>query len=298
MWSATSEKYLFGGPIPWDTQCFHAVDDRVRGGCSHSTLAPLRPKHTGDSDKDGNIAHFSGTLDTTTLGGAGFASQQTHGDLHWDLSDYDGIVLKVRPGGGARSAIGEGEVKKYTLLLKDSIPEKRPDGRERSAVCWEVDFRAERPAHSEGTTSRHYFKWSDFRATYRGRDCPDDEKKRLDIAGIKRVGFMVRSFFNEQSGDFSLGIESVAAYRKGEEYPYRDEPWYTSMGYKLGDETPKSPLNEKMPTRKRVQEMRYRDSPEDDTRTGDDGFVEDLRVTYLDPAESWSSWRYYLCGCI
>jgi hypothetical protein len=104
-------------------------------------------------------------------------------------------VLKVRPGTGAQSDIEEGgEGKKFTLLLKDSIPDKRPDGREPSAVCWEVDFRAKRPADSEGTTIQHYFKWSDFRATYRGRDCPDHEKKKLDISGIKRVGFMVRRY--------------------------------------------------------------------------------------------------------
>jgi hypothetical protein len=104
-------------------------------------------------------------------------------------------LLKVRPGAGAQSDINEGgEGKKYTLLLKDNIPDKRPDGRERSAVCWEVDFRAKRPAGSEGTTIRHYFKWSDFRATYRGRDCPGPEKKKLDIARIKRIGFMVRRY--------------------------------------------------------------------------------------------------------
>jgi hypothetical protein len=299
MESATSEKYLFGGPIPWDTQYFHAVDDSVRGGSSHSTLTPLPSKATGDSDGDSNTARFSGTLDTTTLGGAGFASQQTQGDLNWDLSDYDGIVLKFRPGAGAQSDIEEGGGgKKYTLLLKDNIPDRRRDGRERSAVCWEVDFRAKRPAGSEGTTLRHYFKWSDFRATYRGRDCPDHEKKKLNISGIKRIGFMVRSFFNEQSGDISLDIESLAAYRKSEEYPYRDEPGYTSMGYNLGDETSESALNEKMPIRERVQEMRYRDNPEDNTLTGDDSPLEDFHATYSGPAESWSIWRYYLCGCI
>ncbi|KAL2800507.1 complex I intermediate-associated protein 30-domain-containing protein [Aspergillus keveii] len=296
MESTTSKKYLFGGPIPWDTQSFHAVDDRVRGGSSHSTLKSLPSK---DGNGDSNTARFSGNLDTTTLGGAGFASQQTHGDLNWDLSDYDGILLKVRPGAGAQSDINEGgEGKKYTLLLKDNIPDKRPDGRERSAVCWEVDFRAKRPAGLEGTTIRHYFKWSDFRATYRGRDCPHPEKKKLDIARIKRIGFMVRSFFNEQSGDFSLDIVSLAAYRKGEEYPYRDEPGYTSMGYNLGDETSESALNEKMSIRERVQEMRYRDNPEDNTRTGDTSPLEDFHATYSGPAKSWSIWRYYLCGCI
>jgi hypothetical protein len=104
-------------------------------------------------------------------------------------------VLKFRPGAGAQSDIEEGGGgKKYTLLLKDNIPDRRRDGRERSAVCWEVDFRAKRPAGSEGTTLRHYFKWSDFRATYRGRDCPDHEKKKLNISGIKRIGFMVRRY--------------------------------------------------------------------------------------------------------
>ncbi|KAJ0425423.1 complex I intermediate-associated protein 30-domain-containing protein [Aspergillus carlsbadensis] len=301
MESATPEKYLFGGPIPWNFDSFRAVDDRVRGGSSRSTLTP-----TGNGDSNSNTARFSGTLDTTTLGGAGFASQQTYGDLNWDLSDYDGIVLRVRPGAGARSDINDGKGIKYTLLLKDNIPNKRPDGREQSAVCWEVDFHAKSPASSDGT---HYFKWSDFRATYRGRDCPDHLKKKLDTGGIKRVGFMVRSFFDEQSGDFSLDIESLAAYQKGEEYPHRDEPGYTSMEYNPGDETCESTLNEKMSTRERAHEMRYRDNPEDDTRAGADDPLEGFHATYFEPAESWSGWirswviviredvGYYLCGC-
>ena len=43
-----------------------------------------------------DIARFYGTLDIKTLGGAGFASQQTtRVEPPWDLSAYDGVVIEV-----------------------------------------------------------------------------------------------------------------------------------------------------------------------------------------------------------
>jgi hypothetical protein len=122
------------------------------------------------------IAKFHGTLDIKTLGGAGFASQRTRGeDRTWDLSAYDGIELIIDSADG----------KLYTLTLKDEILPKRPDGREQSTISWEFDFRA------EGRRTI-FVKWSDFRATYRGKNRDDAEP--LDLKRIKRFGIMIRRY--------------------------------------------------------------------------------------------------------
>ncbi len=46
-----------------------------------------------------SVARFYGTLDITTLGGAGFASQRTvrtpDNSSLWDLCGYDGLQLEV-----------------------------------------------------------------------------------------------------------------------------------------------------------------------------------------------------------
>ncbi|KAL3460370.1 complex I intermediate-associated protein 30-domain-containing protein [Aspergillus heterothallicus] len=252
---AASHKYLFGGPILWNPKIWRASDDTVRGGSSHSSLVTQT-----------NSAFFSGTLDTTTLGGAGFTSQQTTNDLNLDLSKYEGISLKYR---ALVPADFEAKgIKKYTLLLKDEIPDKRHDGRERSAVCWEVDFEPRLREEGEGgdAVTTVHFKWRDFRATYRGKDLPDhDQRKGLNTASVKRVGIMVRSFFDEQSGGFELEIKSIAAYREDSENTrYRDEPVdYTSTDYKLGNEVNMSGLDEnKRDGATASHHERYRDEPE------------------------------------
>lgn len=83
--------------------------------------------------------------------------------------------------------IDRADGKVYTLTVKDELLPRRPDGRERSSVSWEVDFRAE-----AGKGRRTVFvKWSDFRATYRGREV---EAEPLDLKGVRRFGIMVRRY--------------------------------------------------------------------------------------------------------
>ncbi|MCJ1418313.1 hypothetical protein MMC32_004660 [Xylographa parallela] len=188
--------YLFGGTSPWITPSVNwtAVDDRVRGGSSQSYLA-LVPNSTH--------VCFSGTLDTKTLGGAGFASQTTTGDKVWDLSAYDGIQVDVIKGQG----------KTYTLIVKDEVPQsKRDDGREISSVNWEYDFKiAENSVESEQTV-KVWVPWSEFKATYRGREKKD--AKPLKKAEIRRFSLMMRSFFEKQEGYFELVLASISAARK------------------------------------------------------------------------------------
>ncbi|KAL9051423.1 MAG: hypothetical protein Q9162_006030 [Coniocarpon cinnabarinum] len=187
-----------------------------------------------------NHAHFYGTLDIETLGGAGFASQRTANDsLSLDLAEYDGIQLSIA---GA-------DTKRYTLILKDSLLPRGDDGREQASVSYEYDFRVQFP-FGTGQEMVIRIPFAEFEPTYRGRK--QDNAKPLDTRSIKRLSFMVRSFFGSQKGDFSFAISQISAYkghrdiwrgwksaeRPGElreaiydqkstesfPYPYRDQP--------------------------------------------------------------------------
>lgn len=169
---------------PWLPPSWTVTDDRVRGGASQSYLTALPD----------NCARFHGHLDTSTLGGAGFASQfspvetaRVYGDgakKSWDLSAYDGVEIEV----------GKGDGKVYTLILKDEEQaEKREDGREKAVVNWEVEFKAgevggEKGKGEEGT--KVWVKWGDFKATYRGKEKGDAGELRT--GEVRRVGLMMR----------------------------------------------------------------------------------------------------------
>ncbi len=177
---------LFGAsklwlPPPWTT-----TDDRVRGGASQSYLTALPD----------NCARFHGHLDTSTLGGAGFASQFSPLDAAgagederngvWDLSAYDGIEVVV----------GKGDGKVYTLILKDDAPvEKREDEREKAGVNWEVEFDVavkggEEKSAEESETTQVWVPWGDFMATYRGK--AKEDAGHIKTGQIRRVGLMMR----------------------------------------------------------------------------------------------------------
>lgn len=151
---------------PWNSESWVTTDDRVRGGSSQSYLTVDRREK----------ACFHGNLDTSTLGGAGFASQHTEGPLDLDLSAYQGIVINVS---------GSTDGKRYALTLKDCIPGRRDDGRRKSGISWQADFI---PQGSGDVV----LNWKDFKATYRGKDKPDAEP--LDLANIKRIGLMMRRY--------------------------------------------------------------------------------------------------------
>ena len=153
----------------------------MRGGASVSHLTPVGPNDDSDGD-DALAVRFHGTLDTKTLGGAGFASQPTRGgggQRHWDLSSFGGLLIRLGAGPGAAD-----DGRRYVVTLKDEIPGRRDDGRARSGVSWEADFVA------DGRQDRVWLPWGNFRATYRGK--PKDDAKPLDLSNIKRIGLMMR----------------------------------------------------------------------------------------------------------
>lgn len=158
----TNKDNLFGPD--WNLTRWTASDDRVRGGSSVSELKPTA---------EGVLFH--GNLDIESLGGAGFASQRTVGDDQvWDLSGQDGVELRVGPSDG----------KRYTISLTDEIPERRPDGREQSALVWEYDFCTREIGH------KVHVPWRKLKPTYRGK--PVEHARPLDLSHIRRFRIMIR----------------------------------------------------------------------------------------------------------
>ncbi|KAF2401213.1 NADH:ubiquinone oxidoreductase complex I intermediate-associated protein 30 [Trichodelitschia bisporula] len=186
-----SHQDLFGGSQKWDPADWTASDDSVRGGKSQSYLdVPL--SEAG--------ARFYGVLDIGTLGGAGFASQRTRcNNRKWDLSSYDGIQLDVKHSDG----------KRYTLILKDRLlPKNAETGREQATISYEYDFQFSMSI--EGVPSSECFiPWDAFRPTYRGKEIKDAPK--LNTKEIRRFSVMMRSFFGDQEGSFSLTVGSISA---------------------------------------------------------------------------------------
>ncbi|KAF4306855.1 Galactose-binding domain-like protein [Botryosphaeria dothidea] len=188
---------LFGGTQPWKSADWTSSDDRVRGGKSQSyfDISPTDP-----------VARFYGNLDIKTLGGAGFASQRTTDeDRTWNIDGYDGIQIEIV----------KSDSKRYTFNIKNELLPPDPDtGREQSTISYEYDFVAPSP-NVAGETSTLFIPWHGFKATYRGREDPDAPK--INLTEIKRFSIMMRSFFGDQDGAFSLSIKSISAVRKDSE---------------------------------------------------------------------------------
>ncbi|KAI0968171.1 NADH:ubiquinone oxidoreductase intermediate-associated protein 30 [Xylaria arbuscula] len=178
-----ARKYLFGETESWLAEHWVASDDRVRGGRSISHL-----DYTSETNAR---VRFHGELDIKALGGAGFASQRSPEQRSWDLSQFKGLSLAIRDGDG----------KRYTLVVKDTVAAGRPDGRLYSTVSWEYDF--------EGKAGEVHVPWEDLKPTYRGKPAPDTAP--LNRENIKSISFMMRSFFGEQEGPFNLQLDHVVA---------------------------------------------------------------------------------------
>lgn len=90
--------------------------------------------------------------------------------------------------------VGRGDGRRYTIVVKDVIPGKRPDGRDESGLSWEWDFIAPGGdggnAEGEGVATLVGVRWGDLRPTYRGREVENPPK--LNLGGVKRLSIMIR----------------------------------------------------------------------------------------------------------
>ena len=172
----------------WDSSLWESVDDRVRGGSSHSSLVPV--------STTSNSARFCGFLDTTTLGGAGFASQRCSQAKIWrDLTEFTGLDISIAKADG----------KTYAINLKTGAFIKRPDGRVESSI--EYKFLIE--TNPEVGKRTFYAPFVDFKPYFRGR--PVQDEKPLDLADITSISIMCQSFFDAQSGEFELDLLEISS---------------------------------------------------------------------------------------
>ncbi|CEL60675.1 putative protein C9E9,15 OS=Schizosaccharomyces pombe (strain 972 / ATCC 24843) GN=SPAC9E9.15 PE=3 SV=2 [Rhizoctonia solani AG-1 IB] len=177
---------------PWLTSEWETVDDRIRGGKSVSTL---QERNVGDG------MWFSGTLDITALGGAGFASQRFRFSdklLHLPRPEFQGIRLTLSP-----QPITLQNPREFTFILNTEPITHRPDGRVESRINWEAVFTDSAPSWD--------LAFDMFRATYRGR--PVDPAPAFDSSTIYDLSLMCRSAFGKQYGPFQLHILSVEAIK-------------------------------------------------------------------------------------
>lgn len=211
---------IFGPPAlqprkVWTASDFVSVDDRIRGGSSTSAMKDV---DKGSSSEDEGTIDFMGFLDTTTLGGAGFASQaysQPLPGMPVNQTQYKGLRLCVRPvasasnpekkpstgkegaNGGSYPGGGRGAVRSYTLNLKTQEPQRRPDGRRESQIVYEYKIVLPPDTAAPSPALTFDSRWQEFEPTYRGR--PAENAPPLDPAQIQEWSIMARSDFGVSS---------------------------------------------------------------------------------------------------
>jgi len=234
-------KAIFGSDQCWNSDNFIAVDDRVRGGSSTSYL------NVGFGGRNGT---FTGRLDFSTLGGAGFASQLSYfvngkpssqpensdnpqrSDIGIDLSNFEGLYVIILKGDGKTYSLNlkdhVGEVLDYKTSKRVSTIEYKYTFTPKENICQEIpeyggdaiDFISLTPM---------FIPFYDFIPYYRGRPVvgETDRDKNIDsetyaplavkatpinLRNIRSLSIMCASSFGKQSGCFSLTLESISAY--------------------------------------------------------------------------------------
>ncbi|KAK1755657.1 complex I intermediate-associated protein 30-domain-containing protein [Echria macrotheca] len=195
---------------PWGRNLFVPCNDSIRGGKSNSTWSihfehfPL-PVFPEDRVRDGNLprstAIFSGYLaPLPNRSNAAFASQRTPDTYQCpDLSGYDGLVIDVPASDG----------KTYTVVLKDVVPRKRPDGRDESTVVWEHNFFCP----GSGGGGRVVLHFENFKPFYRGKELKREDVPPLNLSNITRISIMIRSFFGKQRDNFIICFLLITAFK-------------------------------------------------------------------------------------
>lgn len=157
---------------------WRVVDDGVMGGLSQGKR---------EVGKDG-VLRFSGTLSLENNGG--FSSLRT-GDLELDLSDAEGLLLRVK-----------GDGRTYQVRLSTDA-EYRGN---------EMSFQAGFPT-TKGEWTEVKVPFSRFVGTWRGTELPD---KVFDPAKIRRLGLMLA---DKKQGDFELQVDWIRTYGGGRTSP-------------------------------------------------------------------------------
>ena len=165
--------------------------------------------------------------DISTLGGAGFASQQYRfGPIPLQLPrlTYNGLTLHLLPDPETPQSL-----KHFTLVLKTSLaPQpkkpKHPTDPEPASLSYEATFDLPKTGQAEAHTVQ--LGWDSFVPTYRGREVgrEDPRYQPLKSEGIYELGLMCRSGFGGQEGDFGVVIAGVEGW--GKEPGVASQSWW------------------------------------------------------------------------
>ena len=150
------------------------VNDSVMGGISRSTLQL----------QDGGYALFSGTVSLENSGG--FASVRTRARTPADLSDFEGLSVRV---------LGDGKI--YSIRVKTV-----KNGRI-TRYSYEARFNT-----VAGEWQTYKLPFSEFKPVFRGRDVRGNPEINSDA--IIELGFMIQ---DGQEGPFRMGVRSIGVYR-------------------------------------------------------------------------------------
>jgi monofunctional biosynthetic peptidoglycan transglycosylase len=164
------ENTLFDFSDPRVAAGWTAINDVVMGGISSG----------GMKSTEEGAALFVGEVSLENNGG--FASVRSS-PARWDLGAYAGISMRVR---------GDGQRYKLNLKTDASFDD----------IMYRVPFQTR-----EGEWQTLRFPFSDFRASFRGREVP--EAPRLDPARVASFGVLIS---DKQAGPFRLEIARIAAY--------------------------------------------------------------------------------------
>jgi monofunctional biosynthetic peptidoglycan transglycosylase len=150
------------------------VNDSVMGGISRSTL----------QEHEDGYALFRGSVSLENNGG--FASVRARTQRPMDLSDFEGISVRVR-----------GDGKTYSVRLRTV-----KNGR-LTRYSYESRF-----ATTPGEWETYKLDYSDFSPVFRGN--PVRGNPELNTDAILEIGFMIQ---DGQEGPFRLDVQKLSVYR-------------------------------------------------------------------------------------
>ena len=146
---------------------WRSVDDVVMGGVSDSDLLVASPQ-TAAFEGDVSLDH-----------GGGFASVRSP-DRLWDLSGFDGLLVRAR---------GDGKRYKLTLYMGST-----------TSISYRFPFTA------SATWTDHFAPFGDLVPMRRGRRVPDAPE--FNPAAVSTVGFLIS---DRQAGPFQLELRWIQA---------------------------------------------------------------------------------------
>jgi hypothetical protein len=81
------------------------------------------------------------------------------------------------------------------------------------------------PKSEMSENAKIFFSWEDLVATYRGKQKKDAAK--LNFKKVRQFSLMMRSFFDQQDGDFEMVLKSITAIKKTEKRDQESQSTYT-----------------------------------------------------------------------